>query len=263
MGEQNERFPSALEAVFLVIALFVAEYVVAAALRDLRSLSGISVRDLDGVVTLLGNGILFSALLYYKRMSYRSLFHPSRNSVSATLGTLSIPILLLIPGLALVMLTAVSTLTVLFPVPRWEQAMFERMMSNGLATLVSVCILAPLLEEMLFRGIILRSFLRQYSRSRAFVYSAALFGLAHLNIYQFVVGFALGMIAAWLYERSRSLWPCVLLHAAYNSLVTWLWFSDSTSQHWGVSTTCISIGLAFVGYMLLQRILSVRAPASP
>jgi hypothetical protein len=39
MLEQNERFPSALEAVFLVIALFVAEFVVAAALRDLRSLS--------------------------------------------------------------------------------------------------------------------------------------------------------------------------------------------------------------------------------
>src|SRR5207244_3784542 len=172
-----------LEAGCLVVALFVAVYLVAVVFRDLRSFSGVNPRNIDGVVALLGNGILFSWLLHYKRMSYASLFHPSRNSVGATLGTLSIPILFVIPGLTLLMLTAVSALVSVFPVSRWEQAMFERMMSNGFATVVSTCILAPLLEEMLFRGVILRSFLHQYSRPRAFIYSAALFGLAHLNLY--------------------------------------------------------------------------------
>src|SRR3954462_15354243 len=99
MREQNDNFPSGLEAVFLVIALFVAEYLVAAAFRDLRSFSGVNPRDIDGVVALLGNGILFSWLLHYKRMSHASLFHPSRNSVGATLATLSVPILFVIPGL--------------------------------------------------------------------------------------------------------------------------------------------------------------------
>src|SRR5258708_35546238 len=76
---------------------------------------------------------------------------------------------------------------------------------------------------MLFRGIILGSFLEEYARPRAFVYSAALFGLAHMNVYQFAGGFAIGVILAWLYERSRSLWPCIFLHRAYDSLVTWTW----------------------------------------
>jgi membrane protease YdiL (CAAX protease family) len=52
--------------------------------------------------------------------------------------------------------------------------------------------------------------------------SALLFGLAHLNIYQGLVGLILGLIAGWLYERTRSLGPCILLHGAYNSSLAWL-----------------------------------------
>jgi membrane protease YdiL (CAAX protease family) len=267
LPEQNDRFPSGLEAVFLVVALFVAEYLVAVVFRDLRTFSGINTRNVDGVVALLGNGILFTWLLHYKRMSYASLFHPSRNSVSATLGTLSLPILLVIPGLALVMLTVVSMLVAVFPMSRWEQAMFERMMTNGFATVVSTCIVAPLLEEMLFRGIILRSFLNQYSRTRALLYSSLLFGLAHLNVYQLVIGFTLGMIAGWLYERTRSLWPCILLHASYNSLVTWLWLASADSQQylWDVPMPFwgASVLLAFVGAALLRRLLGGRLSSRP
>jgi membrane protease YdiL (CAAX protease family) len=260
LRERNARFPSVTEALFLTVALFVAEFVVAAALRDLRGLSGIEPRDIAGVVTVLGNGILFSALLYYKRMSYASLFHPSPNSVGATIGTLCVPILLMIPAMTLAMSAIFSMLEWLFPQSRWEEAMFERMMSNELAAVVTVCVLAPFLEEMLFRGIILRSFLQQYGRQRAFVYSAALFGLAHLNIYQFTIAFLGGILLAWLYERTRSLWPCILLHGAYNSLVTWGWYSGPRPEQavweapllvWGISFV-----LAFVGFSLLRRFLA-------
>jgi membrane protease YdiL (CAAX protease family) len=260
--ERHGRFPSVAEALFLIVALFAAEYVVAAALRDLRGLSGIDPRDISGVVTVLGNGILFSVLLYYKRMSYASLFHPSSNSVRATVGTLSVPILLMIPAMTLGMSNLVSFLEWLFPVPRWQEAVFERMMSNPLATIVTVCLLAPFLEEMLFRGIVLRSFLQQYPRQRAFLYSAALFGLAHLNIYQFAIGFFGGIVLAWLYERTRSLWPCILLHGAYNAMITWGWYAapDTQQDVWDASLPVwgLCLLLAFVGFCLLRRFLGVR-----
>ena len=263
LRERNGRFPSVVEALFLIVALFMAEYVVAAALRDLRGLSGIDPRDITGVVTVLGNGILFSALLYYKRMSYASLFHPSTNSVGATIGTLSLPILLMIPAMTLAMSALVSMLEWLFPIPRWEEAMSERMMSDEIAAIVAGCVLAPFLEEMLFRGIILRSFLQQYERRRAFLYSAALFGLAHLNVYQFTIAFLGGIFLAWLYERTRSLWPCILLHGAYNSLITWFWYSGSRPEQpvWEVPLLVwvISFLLAFAGFTLLRRFLGVRA----
>lgn len=265
MTERNEGFPTAIEAVFLVIALFIAQYLVGAALFDLRFLSGVEPRDVWGVVNLLGNGILFSVLLHYKKISYASLFHPSRNSVAATMGTLTVPVLLIVPGLTLAVWTVQAVLVFIFPISHWQTAMFERVMAQGPVTVVTVCILAPVLEEMLFRGIILRSFLRLYPRSHAIVGSAALFGLVHLNIYQFAVGLLLGIVSGWLYERARSLWPCILLHAAYNSVAVWIYWSFTTvegDEQWLPTTELwiVAFVLSFAGGSLLQRLLK-RGPA--
>ena len=52
------------------------------------------------------------------------------------------------------------------------------------------------LEEMLFRGVTLRGFLRRYSRTFAIRWSAALFGIAHLNLYQFMTALAIGIVGA-------------------------------------------------------------------
>lgn len=263
MKERNEHFPSALEAFFVVIALFVAEYVVGAALYDLKAFSGVDPRDVLGVVALFGNSIVFTALMHYKRLSYASLFHPSQRSITATLGTLSLPILLIIPALTLAMWTLMSALVLVAPMSRWEEAMFNQMMSNGLVSMVSVCIIAPVLEEMLFRGVILRSFLHQYSPRVAIAGSAALFGLAHLNLYQFFVGFLLGLVAGWLYERSRSLWPCILFHAAYNSAVTAIYFLQGSVQEsdiWQMPALywAASFVFAFAGTTMLQRFLLAK-----
>jgi len=196
MKEKNEAFPNGLEAAFLVIFLFVAEYLIYAVLIDLKAFSDVNPRDMGGVVAVLGNGILFTALLHYKGLSYKSLFHSSEYSVAATVGTLSFPILCLIPALTLGMWVTTSALMWLFPMSHWQEMMFESMTSNGVVSIITVCILAPILEEMLFRGILLRSFLCQYSRTASIFGSAALFGIAHLNIYQFAVGFVIGLVQA-------------------------------------------------------------------
>jgi len=258
LRERHARFPSAQEAFFLVIALFVVQQVAGAALRDFNALAGIEARDIGGAVTVIGNGVLFTLLLHYKRLGYASLFHMSRSSVAATLGTLSVPILLTVPAMVLAMWVVSIILNLLFPMSSWEKTMFDRMMSNELAAFVSSCVLAPLLEEMLFRGIILRSFLLQYPRRRAYLYSAVLFGFAHLNIYQFAVGFFGGLCLAWLYERSRSLWPCIVAHAGYNGLITWLWWSASqpegaTSIPWML--WLLALPLALAGVLVLKRLL--------
>jgi membrane protease YdiL (CAAX protease family) len=102
------------------------------------------------------------------------------------------------------------------------------MASVSPAALVMTCLMAPVLEEMLFRGIILRSFLKRYPPGVAIVHSAAVFGLAHLNVYQFFGAMLLGGFTGWLYERTRSLWPGIALHVGYNVAVTWLAQADSS-----------------------------------
>ena len=260
-NDRDPTFPNAVEAIFLVIALFAVEYVLSAAFYDASRAWHVDMRNAGGVITVLGNGVLFTGLLYYKRMSYRQLFHPGRHSVLATMGTLALPILLLVPALSLVMELIYDLLVWVFPMSSWQEATFEYMVSNSLAPLIGACILAPVLEEMLFRGIILRSFLRQYRPRNAILLSALLFGLAHLNIYQFVVAGLLGLLLGWLYERSRSLWPCILLHASYNGTVLYsgqptdsLQGVFGTGSGWGMSLLC-----AIVGTELLRRLLAARS----
>lgn len=263
MNRERKMFPTAIEAVFLIVALFAIETLISAALHDAKSASGIDPRDVAGAIAVLGNGVLFSLLMQYKGSTYASLFHAPKTSVTATVGTLTLPILLIVPGLTLAVWTFEAILVELFPLARGQQAMFDQMMSNGFASVVTVCIVAPLLEEMLFRGVILRSFLQQYSRWNAILGSAFLFGLAHLNVYQFVVGAVLGTISGWLYERTRSLWPSIFLHGAYNAAVTAIYYANSNAEmalgwrpsmfFWVAACT-----FAFGGTVMLQRLLLQR-----
>ena len=57
MKQQSETFPSAIESIFLIIGLFIAEYLVAGLLYDLRSLSSVNPMEIWGVITVFGNGM--------------------------------------------------------------------------------------------------------------------------------------------------------------------------------------------------------------
>ena len=84
-----------------------------------------------------------------------------------------------------------------------------------------VCILAPLAEEVIFRGAVLRTMLEHWEGSKrwtAIIISALLFGLAHMNPAQIPHAFLMGILLGWLYERSRSLIPCVVLHCVNNTI---------------------------------------------
>lgn len=98
-------------------------------------------------------------------------------------------------------------------------------------TLVIVLILAPFVEEVLFRGLVFGS-LKEKSRAGAYLVSCLLFALLH--VWQFAVGsrdltyFLLmaqylipGLVLAWAYEHSGTLWASVGLHAAANALSVW------------------------------------------
>lgn len=256
---KNESFPSVAQALLLVLALFLGEYVLGAALHDLRRMLALSREEISALVTLLGNGVLFSVLLYAKALPYRALFHPSSASVRATILLLVPPVALLIPALVLLAGELNNFLLGIFPISAWERQAFESMASGSVPAVTAVCLLAPVIEEMLFRGVFLRSFLAQYPRGMAIGASALIFGVAHLNVYQFAIAFVLGLIAGWLYERSRSLIPCIALHALYNTSVV----MGEASSNGGMDlanaastgTWAFSLLAALAGVLALKRLL--------
>lgn len=84
-----------------------------------------------------------------------------------------------------------------------------------LITLFSIVIVAPFCEETLFRGGVSWS-LRKYGGWFAAIVSGLMFGLAHANYSQMFFAMALGIINTLLIFKSKSIWPAIIVHFAFN-----------------------------------------------
>ena len=78
-------------------------------------------------------------------------------------------------------------------------------------------IFAPLVEEIFFRGFLFQGFRAQYGWMTAMFLSAGIFAIAHLDLVALLPTFILGCLLAYVYHRSNSLWPGMILHFLVNS----------------------------------------------
>lgn len=78
-------------------------------------------------------------------------------------------------------------------------------------------IVAPIVEEIFFRGFLFQGFRQKYGWLPAVLLSSAIFGAAHLDPVSLIPTFVLGCVLAVVYHRSNSVWPGILFHAAINS----------------------------------------------
>lgn len=104
--------------------------------------------------------------------------------------------------------------------PASYEQLFQGIMSNPSGYL-AIGILAPLVEEIVFRGAILRRLLQVMDGKLhwlAIFISAFLFGLVHGNMAQFVHALILGCALGWMYYRTRSVVPGIVLHWVNNTV---------------------------------------------
>lgn len=119
-------------------------------------------------------------------------------------------------------LTLGSWLLSVFPENEALVEAFEFLMQSPLAAGFYVLILAPVFEEFLFRGVLMRGMLyKGFSPVYAVAVSSALFALVHLNILQGVHAFLLGCLLGGIYLKTGSFTIIVLGHMVSN-LIVWL-----------------------------------------
>lgn len=123
-------------------------------------------------------------------------------------------------GLYYLALLIVAVIAVVSPSTMYE---YSEMMDTALGgsemlAMLAAVILAPVNEECIMRGLILRNLQRFFSAPVVIIIQAVMFGIFHGNwvqgLYVLPVGAALGYVAI----RSRSVIPCIFMHLFYNSL---------------------------------------------
>lgn len=85
--------------------------------------------------------------------------------------------------------------------------------------ILSNAIVIPLLEELVFRGIILGQLSVMKNNAFAVVFSAFCFGILHFNIVQFLYAFIVGLMLGFTYVRTKQLWTVVVAHGLINLIV--------------------------------------------
>lgn len=87
---------------------------------------------------------------------------------------------------------------------------------NPILDILATVIIAPLSEEIVFRGLVYRSLKRGMPTVAAILVTSAVFGLLHGTVVWFVYTSLLSVMLILLYEYTQSLWASILAHTAFN-----------------------------------------------
>lgn len=102
------------------------------------------------------------------------------------------------------------------------RGVFEGTLAGGNplgSPLILYALLPALCEELAFRGFILSGLLKRFRPRTAIVVSSFMFALFHMNVFQFLPAFFLGIILGLLTVRSGSLGPAMIFHFLHNSIL--------------------------------------------
>ena len=125
-------------------------------------------------------------------------------------------------GLVFVVSELDNLLNFILPMPDFFHDIFETLMTDQIFVfaIIIMGIIPAFTEELFFRGLVLDGFVKNYSKKKAILISALLFGLVHLNPWQFLGAFIIGIFAAWICINTNSIILCIYVHLFNNVLYT-------------------------------------------
>lgn len=129
---------------------------------------------------------------------------------------------------------------------------------NLFVQIVATCIGAPLVEELLFRGLVYKRMRTRFKVIPCMIFSSLIFGAVHGNIVQFVYAFLIGLILAFVYEKFKTIWAPIIFHAGANLLsiiLTFILGEDGIGLPLGgyVLVTVVELAAVFLLVLLIEK----------
>ena len=217
---KTRAFPTVWQAIVLLALLVILQLgatVVVSAYQAIQSIPNQELTTLLTIVSISTFGATAIVAVAWSRISAREILYLRGFSPA-----LLLPMLVMALGLIIVISELGNVLQRFLPVPDWFMEMLTELgLGQGFAlgTFIVLVVVAPLTEEPIFRGILLHGFARNYGTKWAVFGTAFLFGAIHMNPWQFLGAFFLGLAFAWWTLQTRSLLPALIGHALNNGMV--------------------------------------------
>lgn len=107
----------------------------------------------------------------------------------------------------------------IFPISEQNyQDTIQTLIKSPITSLLQVCIIAPIIEEILMRGFVLNGLKNTYGMVIALVVSSILFAILHFNMVQTLSALIVGIILGLLYIKTDCIFCCIIAHCGYNLL---------------------------------------------
>ena len=216
---ENYRYPNIRQSVWIVVSLIILKGVFAILFGILETFIGFPPPKHPAVFALI-NFIAFTIILAKWLKRTEATFKEICSLVPVRLSLL-FPMTLTVIGTSILLYELNDWLWDFLPAPEWFADLYRNLVNartNPWGSIAAFVVVGPVMEELLFRGLILRGFLSLYSARKAILASAILFGLLHLNPWQFISATIFGILVAWWFMQTHSIIPCLFGHALANTL---------------------------------------------
>lgn len=229
-----------------------------------QSLKGGQVLDEDDVNAMLGADAmtltLISGLLTIVIVLVFYLIRRKKLSEALMLRAVPAPTLLTAPSLVPALYLLVTVALMLLP-EAWIESYSEASAgidSGTLIGVIAVVVVAPIVEEFIFRGLMMNRLSRVMPGWLAVVLSAAVFGACHGHPVWFAYAFVLGAFFGFVDLRLGSIWPSILGHLVFNAIGQIFTFIPETEEG---TELLISLGVLLVVAIVLP-VINRRAVAA-
>lgn len=128
---------------------------------------------------------------------------------------------------------------------------FLNLSSGFFLTFIVIVILAPITEELIFRGILFEEINRLFDYKFAIFSTALLFGIYHFNILQGVNTFVMALILAMIYYYRKNILDSILIHMVNNFLALIL----SINQNLASLVFIIGFVCIFISFIIIKKII--------
>lgn len=165
----------------------------------------------------------------------------------------------LAPGLYLVVSLVLSVLP-----EAWLESYNEAsagLDTGGLLGVLAVAVVAPVVEEFVFRGLIMTRLSKAMPGWLAILLSAAVFGLCHGHPVWFCYAFALGVVFGLIDWKAGSIWPSILGHVTFNAIgQMFLLLPETESEAWEGVVLVVLLVVAVIAPVVDAVFLFLSSP---